>query len=384
MGLHLKYKRRDGSEHTYEIGFLDTEIFLEYLGITEISLEPLRSMKRLRKLSLQDNHIETLDLSPLCSCTKIEHLSIGGNNLADIDLSPLRSMKNLSILLLNDNKLQDIKLIPLSSCKKLKYLNLTKNQISTQNLTPFCSSRDLHIAIDEDTETSKLLSEKTMKLSFFKDMGKILTNFDDLGSLDDIQLIKDIYPTIRKHEPNWKIYHLLFSALNQLNIDWLGLPDLNVKKTLKEIFHCFSFPDMIQDLQTSLISQVCKQIDDNIPIILLDTEKIKEIAELTTRPPRILEQRNEEMGNLVIDVSNGFVDLRPMWLTTYGHEVLSALALGTRCNLDDLKKVEEILLGLGFQLRIADDSNQNTASKLTKPLQEYIWIIADKNAKNQV
>ncbi len=373
MGLHLKYARRDGSEHKYEIKSLDTEIFLEYLGITEISLDPLRSMKRLRKLSLQDNHIETLNLTPLSSCTSLREISIGGNQLERVDLTPLRDLRNLSVLRLNENNLQNVNLIPLSSCKRLKYLNLAKNQINSQNLTPLSSTRDLRLLMDKDTKTSTLLSEQTMSLSFFKSLKKNVTNFDDLHPIEDMQLIVDIYPTIKKHEPLWKSYHLFYNAMMALNLEWLGLPDLKAGKMMKEISSWHRSIDKTEHLRESIISQVCKKIDKNIIPLLLDTKRIMPDAELAKRLPIIIEQRNKEIENLNIHVSNDFVDLKPMWLTTYGQEVLAALSLGTECGLDDFEKVKNAFSNLGFQLRISSGPNPSNPSIISKPLQDYIW-----------
>lgn len=61
-------------------------------------------------LSLTDNRIESLDLSPLKSCNDLTTLSLNGNNLKNLNLSPIEKLSNLDAVDISNNSLNSINL----------------------------------------------------------------------------------------------------------------------------------------------------------------------------------------------------------------------------------------------------------------------------------
>ncbi|MHA2385540.1 MAG: leucine-rich repeat domain-containing protein, partial [Candidatus Thorarchaeota archaeon] len=83
--------------------------------LKEIDLSPLSKCPTLQALRLNNNLLEKLDLSPLAECSMLEELSIQGNRLKRIDISPLfecHALKELkhdtSITLLADLTLKSV------------------------------------------------------------------------------------------------------------------------------------------------------------------------------------------------------------------------------------------------------------------------------------
>lgn len=109
------------------------------------SLEPLKTIIFLKKLSINDNHIT--DLSPLGDLRFLTELHIDGNAISDLfaladvttlevlsientsilDLNPLEKMANLKMLDISNTNIKNIKV--LSQCTSLEELNIANTNI---------------------------------------------------------------------------------------------------------------------------------------------------------------------------------------------------------------------------------------------------------------
>ena len=119
------------------------ELRLPHRTIQSVDLTPLSSCTMLRTLDLTENQLQAMDLTPLSSCTKLQTLDLTENQLQAMDLTPL-SCTNLQTLNLGKNQLKSIDLTPLSSCTKLHTLDLRENQLQAIDLTPLSLCTMLH------------------------------------------------------------------------------------------------------------------------------------------------------------------------------------------------------------------------------------------------
>ncbi len=101
--------------------------------------------------------------------------------------------------------------------------------------------------------------------------------------------------------------------------------------------------DRYQFLRRGIEVRVCQQIDRGGTTIGIDVERFfrTPVTELTRRASRTLELRAKEMQGLTLRTNDPDrvkskdalrwkmgIDLRPLWLTAYGYEVLSTMGLG--------------------------------------------------------
>ncbi|MFW9933328.1 MAG: leucine-rich repeat domain-containing protein, partial [Candidatus Thorarchaeota archaeon] len=283
MGVRIEYTIRDGSERHFDVSAFTTEVRMGYLGIAETSLAPLSSLRRLRILTLQYNHIESIDLSPLASCKELREIYLRGNLLKSIDLNPLCTLRHLTSLYLNSNRLVELDLSPLSACHLLAKLDLSKNEIYSIDLTPLYNSPSAHVEIDKDVKATTLVSKASYEMATCKSLLDATTQFDVPTRISDYSWIGQLYSTLRKGEPLWKKYHILCEALRNLDLDWIGIPEVDIDKTLRFIKRTSNRSKASRRLRKMLVAQVCKQIDKGKSCPLLNIEEAKQEPDLVMR-----------------------------------------------------------------------------------------------------
>jgi len=116
--------------------------------LDSIDLSPLSSCGRLEVLNFYGNQLSSVDLSPLVDCTNLWWLRLQENQLTTIDLTPLSSCINLEMLSLEDNFLTSIDLAPLAYCTNLKYFNLYNVPMTSIDITPLWDLSLNHLDID--------------------------------------------------------------------------------------------------------------------------------------------------------------------------------------------------------------------------------------------
>jgi Leucine-rich repeat (LRR) protein len=107
--------------------------------LASLDLTPLMTCERINHLAFEENALEALDLSPLASPSfnpEFRHLSLKGNHLTSIDLTPLAGLKRLGTLYIQDNDLEHIDLTPLATCSDLLILRLDGNPLVDIDVSP--------------------------------------------------------------------------------------------------------------------------------------------------------------------------------------------------------------------------------------------------------
>ena len=65
--------------------------------LKKLDLEPLRNLKRLKRIVLTNNKLKELNLEPLKELEELENLEIDGNGIEELNIEPLKELKNLKI-----------------------------------------------------------------------------------------------------------------------------------------------------------------------------------------------------------------------------------------------------------------------------------------------
>eukprot|EP00184_Porphyridium_aerugineum_P004105 CAMPEP_0184693134 /NCGR_PEP_ID=MMETSP0313-20130426/1413_1 /TAXON_ID=2792 /ORGANISM="Porphyridium aerugineum, Strain SAG 1380-2" /LENGTH=1323 /DNA_ID=CAMNT_0027151107 /DNA_START=505 /DNA_END=4476 /DNA_ORIENTATION=- len=108
-------------------------------GLRSVDFSPMLSYSgsgsfQLVEVSLAANNLDSIDLSPLSVCPKLESLRLNGNCIKAMDLSPLSLCQNLKRLWLQNNMLSQIDIRPLAACPNLSSLYLDSNRIHEATL----------------------------------------------------------------------------------------------------------------------------------------------------------------------------------------------------------------------------------------------------------
>lgn len=318
-------------------------------------------------------------------------------DIVDFDVSQLMSNNHMKKLDLNGNKIPRVDLTPLTSCKRIQ-----------------------EVVLHGSTEGETILSDSTMEKISEEVVYDEITNFDALSYLPSFNSLLYSLSYVRKHEPKWKLLHLFRNALVVQGFGWMGLLDIGMKK-IEHFLKNLSSSGFTETDQNELMALLIKQIDRGGTTIDLEIESMKRYGELVIRIDDVVKLRNEEMKlpfvpvlTFGIDeetiellesvgdsVDTHYADLRSLWLTAYGHEIMESLALRTTCEMKKYPQVADALTTLGFEIPTLPESesysiigwrNRRTLRKhgvsspepkievpkhLSSEMIEYIWQLAE-------
>lgn len=145
MTIVLTFATEEGEEKKVKFvdNVTDIELNIDAFGIQKlgprsetIDLTPLQSCTDLRTLSIWGFSLREIDLSPLSNCRNLESLRVSAMMWSPIDLSPLKSCPNLRNLCLSGNYFRELDITPLKHCHDLQSLELYSTFIKTIDLCP--------------------------------------------------------------------------------------------------------------------------------------------------------------------------------------------------------------------------------------------------------
>lgn len=361
------------------------ELELYHNDLTEIDLRPLSGCAELNRLDVSTNQLPAIDLSPLSSCPKLSKLNLSYNMLDTIDLGPLSMCSGLDALAINNNRLSELDLSPLVRCTELLQLFLQDNTLRRLDLTPLAlanglssSSWETRFFMDSFVPWIETLFSKDNFWSVYSET-PLSIRYDAPVFISDLAVISQVLNKVIQSEPAWKMTHLLHNTLSLLGLDWLGMVDTDAGSLLTEYFA----GQEQAILEEMVISRVSEQIDSGSTTIGLDAQRLSEHPELAVKSDRVLDLRRREIEQVRVVETESGLDLRPLWLTAYGYQVLSALGLGTSCGSDEKKRVQNALSERGLELGTIASGTADSVTEMSTPLREYIWHLADYRSELQ-
>ena len=274
-------------------------------------------------------------------------LNLSNMDIRHFDTSQLMSHDRLRKLCLNENNIERLDITPLVSCKKLSTLIL-----------------------DGETDAETILSYETMEDTAKEVILDAVETFDALTFLPSLNSIRASYDYVIKNEPDWKMIHLFQNSLRVIGCGWMGMLDLGLKES-KEILKTLLNSENSQEIQNTLMSHLIEAISSKLPTIDLDIESMKNFGDLVMLVDDVVEQRIKEMKHQFVpilkfgidqegiallesvgeSVDTHYADLRMLWLSSYGYEVLESLSMGTTCEMREFAKIQEAFSSLGYELK---------------------------------
>ncbi|TFG26537.1 hypothetical protein EU528_14255 [Candidatus Thorarchaeota archaeon] len=205
-------------------------------------------------------------------------------------------------------------------------------------------------------------------------------DFAEKLALDNIEpdTIRCLIDELRIGMPNWFNYHFLQCLVASLDMSWLGFLDGNPIEHLEYIVtridHLFG-----RDTILSYVSEnIYRQIDSEKTTIQLDLGMAIENGEFAKRVEKVLAKRKREITEVEVVIEGQLVNLKNLWLTSYGFSVLKALDVGTSCNLGTFYTIEREFAKSDITIRTTTESPQDYLPDVSPLMRNYIWELADK------
>ncbi len=382
--------------------------------LRSLDLSPLKGCRKLRVIRASLNFIGKIDLSPLSDCVNLEVLDFGANGLEEVDLKPLSNLadlrkvrfdnnrissmdlrplsaaQNLSFVDLSTNKLNAIDLWPLASCIQLDKLHLYGNNLSKVDVTPLLLLGDpARIYLDEQTEiiTHPGFEECVVP----KDENKVEERKGrTLNSTEAINLdndgwdrIRKLIPMIRKKLSGNGDLLIQLLLLKLVNIQELGLYDGPLDNILDHISNDANLEIAREQVYDRMLTLVEEQLERNGSTLFIDVDRLS-----TTRAskliPLVLEKKMREIDQVTLSVKEDWVDLRPLWLTSYGFAILKSLGI-TELGVtkSTFRKVRRAFKKAGLKIRTTQKKSAKFP-RLSREMKCHILGLADSEKSRRV
>ncbi len=134
--MYLKGTLASGEVWRMEIDTQAKSLSVDNEPLIELDLSPLAECYGLEELHIYDTKLTAIDLSPLTTCTSLSVLDMHGNNFESLDLTPLVGHPFLEVLVLHRNNLTSVDFTSLSNCHRLRFIALTDNPLSNVDVSP--------------------------------------------------------------------------------------------------------------------------------------------------------------------------------------------------------------------------------------------------------
>jgi len=267
--------------------------------------------------------------------------------------------------------MRNIEIAPLACCKRLENLYMFQENHPFREPFTILSQESMDRIVHNNTK-SKNMNYWLGKV--VEDMVVYQPRFDVPHPYRNLNLIGWLAGVVKEHEPdNWKMAHLVQCIVDTVCTEEIGLLDIDLE-TLKSIIGESEYA-LIKE---RIIEAFCKQIDAGGTTIGMDIDRLSQSChhEIVHRLPKVIELRKYEMESVAqqIDSSGDTIDLRPLWLTAYGHKLLSSLKLSLECTAEAFKLVERGLSEIGYPLDNEETKGSvESSTPISENMKHYIW-----------
>jgi len=192
--------------------------------------------------------------------------------------------------------------------------------------------------------------------------------------------IREIATLFQNEGHRWIHIHLLQSLLSSLGLSWMGFLDGSTKEHLEYILPRIEGPQGQGEIQEYVRKKICEQIDREGTTIGFDIERMMEHPEFVIRIDHVITLRRKEIEDAGVKVSEDSVNLKNLWLTAYGYNILqSGMNAGLTCDIETFSRIEEELEKIDISIRTNSDKPP-TSSRVSRRLRDYIWEMARHNS----
>jgi hypothetical protein len=174
---------------------------------------------------------------------------------------------------------------------------------------------------------------------------------------------QSLYETINSYSPQDDYERMIvnYGLRYALGIDRLGIIDRMNDMCPFDVCLGFDENTSLNEVQKSvrkeMIESIANQIDLGGTTIGLAIDS--NIPEIISRVDEITQLRKQELERVHVTARDGRIDLKPLWLTAYGFEILHNLDLNLELDIatehEKLKLIMEAIKDIGFELKTTQD-----------------------------
>ncbi|MGD9397863.1 MAG: leucine-rich repeat domain-containing protein, partial [Candidatus Thorarchaeota archaeon] len=344
------------------------------------NLEWVEEIENPVRIDISSNWLTNVDLQPLESCTELEYLSLAVNKLESVDLTPLQNLKKLRHLDLSHNRLKSIDFTPIAGCENLVYLYLQENKLSEVNIAPLFGLKQLTTAVIQLVHRGtrpRIVIDSYMS-NVPPHLNDILFSFYTGRRAGDVPDWLYEKKTEVEYSPRpysdlvakfgWagvKKHLVALSKKLKLGVEFtaqkillgaFGMPELacfdgSVREIVKFLPTSGSYEEGVLKLYSDMVNLLEAQLKRGGSTLYFDTDTLSTTPGIVLLPS-VLSRRSTEIQEVVLFDQSGNVDLLPLWLTSYGHNILKALGYKRYVANSRISEINNALKGLNHELVI--------------------------------
>lgn len=206
------------------------------------------------------------------------------------------------------------------------------------------------------------------KLAQILDVSQVIKDLNNLAQLENKidRLIREyLFVSGMTKEPYILSLFRVYGVLDVLD---------NEEKIIK-VIRQIDTPTEISELLSSDV--VHRHFDRKGTSLFVDIEHLKK-TEYSVHIPKILERRAQEIKKIWINITpSGNYDLRYLWLTAYGFEILRSMKMPLMVKESDFRKIKRVFGDLGFELQVR--SNDKYPDMAISPeLRDFVWSLVPR------
>ncbi|MFW9864433.1 MAG: hypothetical protein ACFFET_19265, partial [Candidatus Thorarchaeota archaeon] len=317
-------------------------------------------------------NLESIDLAPLGSCKSLRELNLWSCKLQAIDLTPLDSCSSLQKITLSHNQLQEVDLKPLSSCRDLTHLLLNGNPLQTVDVTPLLNNPEQN----HKNLPRVFIDEQIVAHSWLQDMEK--GNVSLVCHRPTSQYSWPFLHEVAKNYP--KDYRIQHDILEALGLADYGFVDHDLTKIMRSISSRTATHEAQTLLADILSDKIVATVDRGGHTTGLNLEYLSgRHPEIEERKQEIIRLRASEIEQTTIGVDGDIFDLRALWLTAYGHEILSTLNLQSITDSIGLEQIKKAFTDIGQEVHLSQSLVYGV--DMSNKLKNCIWWIVENRGK---
>ncbi|MGY5858389.1 MAG: hypothetical protein RTU63_03395 [Candidatus Thorarchaeota archaeon] len=368
--ITIKYWSPHGRQEETKFQSGHTKIDFVRRAAHRVDLSNLNRCSNLQKLDLSYNMLEELDLSPLTGCTTLEEMKLQSNHLTSVDLWPLKDSLNLKFIDVSENRMQGIDLTPVIQHTQTKLDSSVV--VSVDNILRFVY-RNVDLSKHFQVVRTDGMSWEVPPVIMWNMYSKLADQYDWVHLKERILLV------LSKMNPlHW--YGSQRGLLQGLDLSVIAGYDGDPQLLLDNAVAKMSYEEARQSIFDTAVKLVQRQLDEGGPTIFLDVEGMKDTS-ASKLIPQIVERRKEEIENVVLNVKGSKVDLKPLWLTHYGFNILAAADMRFTTDLEGLRMLHESFAELDLKLTTENVTalTEFSNSDYSEGMQQHIFnFVLDK------
>jgi hypothetical protein len=330
-------------------GIVDLD--LPNMSISHLDLSVVNELPYLRKLNLSRNELRAVDLRPIEQPSLVS-LDLSGNPLKNVELGPLAKHRDLESLDLFcpslDKSILDV--TPLLHCSKLRRLVVPSN-------TRLVCYYELCLVNAPWINTYEKRIERLPQVEYWVDSLWLFLK-EQMMYLDEVEKIDVRFGLLRP-------YHLASYGALDLDIVSIfyraGVPAARRSNP----------PPLGVTLEKIILEEARLLLERGKSSIMMNLSDL-ERTPLADLVPSIVEKREEEIARVVIPKQDERYDLRYLWLTGRGFQLLHSHDFDLETDEAGFSELSKLLEPLDASSLIGR-ANEDYDSNLPSGLVQYIW-----------